>query len=820
MQLPQRPTLRCIAGLLLLGAETLQAREFYFSPSSLEGGGSSQAADLAIFSNPKAQLAGSYPTRILVNERKIQERTLSYINADDGSLVPLLTPLMLRDWGVKVDDYPELANAPADIPLKKALGEFIPAAAVTFDFNKQSLHLSIPQIAVQTVSKGYVNPASWDAGVPVIFTDYAFSTQEDENHFKNQYLNLRSGANVGGWRLRNYSTWTNSSGNKSWQNIGTWLQHDIHALKAQFVAGQSSTRGEVFDSLQYSGMNIASDDEMLPASERGFAPVINGVANSNATVTVEQNGYLIYQQNVAPGAFEIRDLYPPTNSGDLTITVKEADGSEHISTQATSSVALMQRPSHWRFESTLGYYRADNNSKDKEPLFFQSSAIYGLTNSVTVFGGVTAAENYSAVAAGVGMSFGKWGAISTDVTAARAELDNSTSSDGQSWRVLYSSDIAATQTHFTLASYRYSTKGFYSFADANQPQDETSAYNNHKRSRMQVSISQPLGDGSLYLNGYQQNYWESSRTERNLSAGFNYTLMDINYHLALTLNDANDSNDRMVSFGFSVPLNRWLPNTWANYSLSNSKNGTTTQNLGLNGSLLEDNSLNYSLQQSHSNQDPASSSSVYGTWYARSGRLNAGYYSATDGSRQLSYGMSGGIVAHPQGLTLSQPLGSQFAIVTADGASDVHFQNQRGVRTDWQGNAIIPTLAAYQANRISIDTTQLPDNVDTDNTTQIVVPSRNAVVQTSFKVKTGYRALIALTRAEGKPVPFGAIVSSADGLMNGIVDDQGIVYLSGLNEATSLDVKWGNEATQRCTAPIPAISPSASPIQSITAICS
>lgn len=61
---------------------------------------------------------------------------------------------------------------------------------------------------------------------------------------------------------------------------------------------------------------------MLPYSQRGYAPVIRGIANSNAEVSVRQNGYLIYQQNVAPGAFEINDLYSTTNSGDLEVTVK------------------------------------------------------------------------------------------------------------------------------------------------------------------------------------------------------------------------------------------------------------------------------------------------------------------------------------------------------------------------------------------------------------------------------------------------------------------------------------------------------------------
>lgn len=826
------PLLHGLGGLLLLSCHLLYAREFYFQPGSLEEGDNApQVADLAIFSNPAAQLAGSYPSHILLNSKKIQDRTLTYVNAENGSLVPLLTPKILREWGINIDNFPALAAAPADTPLKGALSAYIPAASASFDFQQQNLHLSIPQIAVQTVNADAIDPSRWDAGVPVLFADYAYSGRDNlaHNHRQSdsQYLNLHSGANVGGWRLRNYGTWSDSADQQSWQNIASWIQHDIQQLKAQFVAGESSTRGEVFDSLQYSGINIASDDEMLPNSERGYAPTIRGTAYSNAVVTIKQNGYTLYQQNVAPGAFEINDLAASTNSGDLEISVQEADGSVRTTVQPFSSIALMLRPTRLRFEATAGRYRADNDSTDKEPEFVQGSAIYGLTNRLTVFGGVTAAQNYNAINSGVGVSLGTLGAVSTDVTVARTELDSGRTSSGQSWRVLYSTDITPTSTHFSLSGYRYSSKSYYNFSEANQRHTDYSENEtqDHKRHRFQVNISQPLGNGSFYLNGYQQDYWDTSRSDRSLSAGASYSLMGISYNLSLTWNHSgNSKDDRSLYLGLTVPLSRWLPNSWASYSLNNNQHGATSQSVGLNGSLLVDNSLNYSLQQSHSNQNSQDSSSLYGTWYAQYGRLNASYYTASDGSRQLNYGANGALVIHPHGVTLSQPLGNQFAIIDADGAAGVVFQNQRGIRTDMFGNAVIPSLSAYQENHINIDTTMLPDDVDSDNTSSTVVPSRNAAVVAHFSARRGYRALITLVLSSGKSLPFGAMVTSGDGLLSGIADDQGMVYLAGLNESVTLNAKWGNQDRDTCTATVVTDEEThqatdASGIRRLTALC-
>lgn len=85
---------------------------------------------------------------------------------------------------------------------------------------------------------------------------------------------------------------------------------------------------------------------MLPNSQRGFAPTVRGIANSSAIVTIRQNGYVIYQSNVPAGAFEINDLYPSSNSGDLEVTIEESDGTQRRFIQPYSSLPMMQRPGH------------------------------------------------------------------------------------------------------------------------------------------------------------------------------------------------------------------------------------------------------------------------------------------------------------------------------------------------------------------------------------------------------------------------------------------------------------------------------------------
>lgn len=121
---------------------------------------------------------------------------------------------------------------------------------------------------------------------------------------------------------------------------------------------------------------------MLPNSQRGFAPTVRGIANSSAIVTIRQNGYVIYQSNVPAGAFEINDLYPSSNSGDLEVTIEESDGTQRRFIQPYSSLPMMQRPGHLKYSATAGRYRADANSDSKEPEFAEATAIYGLNNTL------------------------------------------------------------------------------------------------------------------------------------------------------------------------------------------------------------------------------------------------------------------------------------------------------------------------------------------------------------------------------------------------------------------------------------------------------
>lgn len=200
----------------------------------------------------------------------------------------------------------------------------------------------------------------WDEGIAAALLNYSLSGSNNWGHGSNAnslYANLRSGINVGPWRIRNYATWIrDSNGNRKWDNVYVYAQRAIVPLKAQLTTGDGASQADVYDSIPFRGVQLASDDDMMPDSLKGYAPVVRGIARTNAQVIIHQNGYQIYQSDVAPGAFEITDIYPTGSAGDLDVTVKESDGSEQRFSVAFASLPVLQREGRFKFAITGGQY--------------------------------------------------------------------------------------------------------------------------------------------------------------------------------------------------------------------------------------------------------------------------------------------------------------------------------------------------------------------------------------------------------------------------------------------------------------------------------
>ncbi|KVT41447.1 fimbrial protein [Burkholderia ubonensis] len=768
-------------------------------------------ADLSRFEKGNAVMPGMYSVDVYVNDNLVTSAQVTFrASAKSLDAQPCFDEALLQDIGVDVerlhaDTLAQLRDERACMELPDA----IPDAASVFAFDEQRLRLSIPQSVLRRSPRGYVGPNRWDSGVTMGMLNYNANVYSRRNAggptTTQGYVGLTAGVNLGKWHFRHEGSynWATAGGGK-YQDIATYMRRDLAALKAQLTVGESYTTGELFDSTQFRGVQLASDDRMLPESMRGYAPVVRGVANSNAKVTIRQNGVTIYETTVAPGAFEIDDLYATGYGGDLKVTVTEANGSVHQFSVPYAAVPMSLRPGVHRYSFVAGTVR--DTQSDRNPLFMQGTWQQGITNLLTGYGGITVAQGY--LSAMLGSTFNTpFGAIGMDVTQASTSVPGVRRFNGTSARVSYSKSIPQTQTDVTIAAYRYSTSGYFGLNDAMLVRERVASQGSidsvaRQRSRASLSVNQSLGErgGRLALTVSAQNYWNRGGSDVSYSASYSNTFRNVSYGVSvLRQQNSMGRSETQYYLSATIPLGK-TSSTMATTSFSRNSTGQMQALATLSGSALRDDRLSYSVTANRSSGGGSASNDGSGTIVYRGayGEVSATAGVGT-GYQQGSLGIRGGVVAHRGGVTLAQPLSETFAIVKAPDAAGARVLNSPGARVDWRGYAVVPYLTPYSMNAVEIDPEGLSTDVEIKATTQQVAPRAGAVPLLSFQTVSGKSAVIDARRADGSALPFGAAVVDAAGKEIGVVGQGSRIFARGLDDNGTLTVRWSDDAKALCS---------------------
>ncbi|NWN47158.1 fimbrial biogenesis outer membrane usher protein [Pseudomonas sp. MAFF 301514] len=776
-----------------------------FNTSFLQGAAAD--VDLHTLLASSSVLPGTYRVDLYGNETLVGRRDIDFHrNPQNGKVEACLTLEILQQVGVDigalqasgklVDTDP---NACLDLPA------LIEHASVRYDVPRLRLLVSVPQRAMERGRRGYVDPALWDEGVPAAFINYQLSSNRnstDADTTLSNNLGLRNGINLGAWRLRNESNFNSSTDRPStFKSNRTYLQHDVTALKGQFSAGDIFSDTDLFDSVRYRGLKLASDDGMRADSERGYAPIIRGIAQSSATVEIRQNNYILYTANVPPGPFEISDIYPSGSNGDLEVTVIEADGRRRVTVQAFSSLPIMVREGQLKYSLSAGQYNSNDDGQEK-PQFVSSTLAYGISSNLSGIVGVQATQDFQALSVGAGRNT-SIGAVSLDMTHSVSRTFGQQVT-GNSVRALYAKTFTGTDTNFTLAAYRYSTEGYRTLTDhVEELSNEGQKRTGNSKTRTDLTINQSLGRnqqfGSVYVNASDQRYWGRGGSQ-SLSAGYSNYWGDVSYNLSATHtkdvgNYGASNNDTLINLSVSFPLGSKPRAPRAFMSASTQKGSDTTQ-LGVNGYLTENSDTYYSLQGGNSSTGGSTGSANLST---RTSLMDiSGGYSQGRGYSAQNLNVAGSVVAHAGGINLGQTVGETFALAHVDGVQGVKIGSFSGAKTGRNGYAVIPNAQPYRVNWISLDTRDLGADIEIDNATQQVVPRRGAVVVARYTSKSGRRVQFALFDAHHQPIPFGASLESVAGKQIAMSDPSGKALALIEEDAGTLLIKWGD---QHCQAP-------------------
>ncbi|WP_235895669.1 fimbrial polyadhesin usher MyfC [Yersinia alsatica] len=788
------------------------ASHYTFDPALLGDNTAKDKAELSLFEQG-GQLPGTYLVDIILGGEKVDSTEVAFhsvkLSSGEYALQSCLTKEQLSRYGVDVDNYPELLPPAKNTQQGEQVDQCvnlaaIPQASEEFEFYHMQLVLNIPQVALRP--KDEIPIERWDDGITAFLLNYMANSSEttyrqNGQQQRSHYIQLYPGLNIGAWRIRNATSWSQSgdTGGK-WQSSYIYATRGLYRLKSRITLGESYTPGDFFDSVPFSGVMLGDDANMLPSSQRDFIPVVRGIARSQARVEVRQNGYLIYSTVVSPGPFELTDMLPSHSDGDLHVTVLESNGATQQFTVPYTVPAIALRKGRLRYNLMAGRYRPANVDVETTPIA-QATLAYGLPWNLTAFVGGQWSPHYQATTAGMGVMLGDYGALSSSITQACSEYRQQQPVKGQAWEVRYNKTLQASDTSFSLVNSQYSTADFHSLSDVLQSyrrHGDSGLYSSPLRHQTRVVVGQPLGQfGYLNLNWSRQNYRDAP-VSSSWGVQYSFNIGNLYCSLDWTQNQYRGNHERLLSLSVSMPLGRER-NTYAAYRMTSSGESKDHE-LSLYGHAF-DNRLSWNVRQTeryaqfHSG---GNSGSLGLDWQGNYGDIGGDYY-YTPTMRQISANVSGGAILHRHGLTLGPQINGTAALVEVPGVSGVSTSEDHRLKTDFRGYSIVPSIFPYEEHDILLETTDLPPDAEVTKTDAKVLPTEGAIVRASFSPQIGARALMTIKRANGEIIPFGAMASLVNQPANAaIVDEGGKAYLAGLPETGQLLVQWGKDASQQC----------------------
>jgi outer membrane usher protein FimD/PapC len=818
-----RPSL-LFGGLISLAGTALGAGDIEFNTDVLDLSDRSNI-DLSQFARSGFILPGTYSMVVQINNQPVSEQSVAFYPPDDdpkGSQA-CLSHNLVEQLGLKKSEAAKITWWKAGECLDV---QGLPGMEVSGDLATSTLNINIPQAYLEYSAINWDPPSRWDEGVPGLLVDYNMtaqsSYQKNDGASNNISGNGTVGANAGAWRLR--ADWQGrvdqdreeSSRRQRLEWSRYYAYRAIPELKARLVVGENYLYSDLFDSFRFTGASLNSDESQLPPNLRGYAPEVVGVAKTNARVIISQQGRVLYETLVAAGPFRIQDLNDAV-TGRLDVRVEEQDGSVHTFQFDTAGVPYLTRPGHVRYKVAMG--RPSNLHYGADDDFFGTGEFsWGVSNGWSLYGGGMTDNNYRALSVGAGRDLLAFGALSLDVTHARANVWNETFS-GKSYRLQYSKNFEEYDSQITFAGYRFSEKNYLSMSE----------YLDARHYGMNGELAgrdpygelpkewRPIGDSkalytatinkqfrdlgaTVYASYNKQTYWGRPATQRwNLAMSRYFNVGTVkNMNLSLNMHRTQEYNykDNGVSLTVSLPFGRTGTLSMdANRAKGN--NGLTTR---YSDRLDERNSY----QLSASNQ----AASGYLSHIGDQADIDLAASKQEGGYSSLSVSARGGATLTPYGAALhrTNSTGGTRLMVDTGGVPDVPIRGYGATtRSNTFGKAVISDVGSYLRTAASVDLESLPSNVEaTQSVTQLTL-TEGAIGYRSLPVIAGEKAMAVLRLPDGSSPPFGATVKNTKQQDTGIVNDGGSVYLSGIQAGEQMIVSWGG--AERCTLTLPVVLP-------------
>lgn len=794
----------------LSSSTSAQIDEYYFDTDLIKTTSNENYAYLSKTIKSNNLMPGVYKVDLYLNGVFIKKLDINFYMDNENKLIPCWNFSSIESLNLNEEIIMKIKNDNLDcIDLNKYVADY----SSRLKFENLRLDVSIPQISLINIPRGYVDPDEWEFGENIGFINYSgsiYHTKYNTNSNTAAYMSFNGGVNFGKWQYRQISSLVYDQNDEyKWNNIKNYITRPLIKYDGVLSLGQMSTSGRLFSGMTFDGLNFTTDERMIPESKRGYAPVIQGIAKTNAKISIYQNDREIYQTNVSPGAFKIDDLYSTFYNGDLVVKVLEADGSQSEFTVPFSALPETLRAGLKKYNFDIGR----TNSFNHDSLFANLTYQVGINNNLTFNTGSRIGDGYlSGLLGGTYMT--KYGAIGSDFTFSKAKINDMTTLNGWMGNITFSKFIKPTNTTISLAGYRYSTDGYRELADVLGIRDSQNSNLrldpsiNYQRSRFEINLNQNLDKyGMLFISGASQVYKNKTNSDYQLQIGYGKSFANsLNLNMALvkkyfdTSYESNIKNsDMSLSMSLSFPIGHDRKSNKQNLDIaySESKNSEPLYQGTISGNIGSDQTMNYSATLSHDENYGFNSLAL--NLNNKFDNFSLGLNSSLSKEYwQTSGNIQGGMALHSKGITFGPYLNGTFALVEAQGAEGAHVFNGNGSKINRKGFAIVPNLVPYRYNDISLDPKGISNRVEIEESSHKIAPVAGAGVKVKFKTRIGIPLIIQAKLLNGEYVPMGSDVVDENNNSIGMVGQSGQTYIKVERNIGLLKLIWGESTNEQC----------------------
>lgn len=809
--------LECVFLLMTIPSFSFAANEFHFNWDILEKemGMTLQPEDIERMKEDA--ILGTHLYDLYVNTELVGTYELEIVKSENSHkrFEARIPAALLQQLSLNPEKVGELlALSPSTII--DQISNYIDGATIELDTDLQTCHISVPQIFYLKKKRQLLPPMLWNYGIPALRLqysgDYSMNRYLGQNNHRG-YFSLNSQMNLGPWRLINRSSMSADSERTQFNHLQSYLTRTIPSYHARVDLGQMTATSRYVEGIPMRGISLYEDEGQLEPVDRSYLPVINGIADSRAIVSVRQNGRLLLEEEVPAGPFEFVDIPSLGYSGDIDVEVKELNGKEkHFTVPYMGSSRLLKTD---RMAWNLAVGKFDGTDDQQNPWIASGAIGYGLPGGVTVYGGGIYSDLFKHYVTGAAFDAGRLGALSIQIDHNRQM--NGVRRSGSSFEVDWSKNYALTNSSVNIG-YRQTFDGkLGSFQEAMSsprvPSYSDFGLDDYVKKSLSFSLSQSLGKwGNLSANGILE---KSAKKQDYQSISLSYSFLwkkatfylQAQHQLQETVSGIKNQ-DWQAFFRVGIPLSvLWgksdTPSTARlEMSVNRDEDGFQSKQLGLSSSLL-DGRLSYSLQARENLQNERS---VSGSFNYRGDHASIGASaSSSNDSKSLSANVSGAVLVSQYGVDFLESIHGSLALVAAPDVDQVSLLS--GGQGHSNGRVIANNLSDYQANEIQLNPNEIPSNVTLlDGLNAKVVPADKAVLYVPFKTFKGKQVLFTILTESGESVPFGSEVVLTSGeskLPQTVTDETGAVYFASAPMTGNLNVLWRSkqEGLVSCSTP-------------------